>query len=156
MLPQLKKGFTTVVDLADFERITWSYLTNVKMTWEYDGMAYLFRAKGIPLYGKDLGSLKMNHPIVTMAVPQSKDVNYGVDIYVPSERLEEARSLTGDEERLKECARKEAIEGDEAHREFDQRARAARQQSEKARFDSRRGKAQTFVTPSSLRAWFHL
>ena len=34
MLPQQKKGSTTVVDNEEFKKITWTYLTNVKMTWE--------------------------------------------------------------------------------------------------------------------------
>lgn len=37
------KGFTTMVDLAEFEKTTWAFLVNIKMTWQYDGMAYLFR-----------------------------------------------------------------------------------------------------------------
>lgn len=47
--PQKRQGFTTMVDLAEFEKTTWAFLVNIKMTWQYDGMAYLFREAGIPL-----------------------------------------------------------------------------------------------------------
>ena len=36
-------GFTTVVDLEDFKKMTWSFLTNIKMVWQYDCLAYQFR-----------------------------------------------------------------------------------------------------------------
>ena len=52
-MPQKRQGFTTMVDLAEFEKTTWTFLANIKMTWQYDGMAYLFRDAGIPLYGID-------------------------------------------------------------------------------------------------------
>lgn len=61
-MPQKRQGFTTMVDLAEFEKTTWAFLVNIKMTWQYDGMAYLFREAGIPLYGIDRGTTKMNHP----------------------------------------------------------------------------------------------
>ena len=38
-----------MVDLAEFEKTTWAFLANIKMTWQYDGMEYLFREAGIPL-----------------------------------------------------------------------------------------------------------
>ena len=95
MLPQQRKGWTTVTDIEQFKKMTWCYLTNVKMMWQYQGMAYLFRKEGIPLYGKDLGTMKTNHPIVCMAIPQSKDKNYGVDIYVPVEACGEDHSRSG-------------------------------------------------------------
>ena len=68
---QKKTGFTTMVDLREFNETTWAFLTNITMTWQYDGIAYLFRKEGIPLYGIDRGTMKMNHPIACMAVPQS-------------------------------------------------------------------------------------
>lgn len=55
-MPQKRQGFTTMVDLAEFEKTTWAFLVNIKMTWQYDGMAYLFREAGIPLYGIDRGT----------------------------------------------------------------------------------------------------
>ena len=99
-MPQKRQGFTTMVDLAEFEKTTWAFLVNIKMTWQYDGMAYLFREAGIPLYGIDRGTTKMNHPIAAMAIPMSKDKNYGVDIYVPADRKKKAASLIEDEEKL--------------------------------------------------------
>lgn len=62
-MPQKRQGFTTMVDLAEFEKTTWAFLVNIKMTWQYDGMAYLFREAGIPLYGIDRGTTKMNTPL---------------------------------------------------------------------------------------------
>ncbi len=36
-MPQKRQGFTTMVDLAEFEKTTWAFLVNIKMTWQYDG-----------------------------------------------------------------------------------------------------------------------
>ena len=49
MPPEKDKGFTTPwVDLAEFEKTTWAFLVNIKMTWQYDRIAYLFYMGGIP------------------------------------------------------------------------------------------------------------
>lgn len=133
MLPQQKKGWTTVVDIEEFKRMTWTYLTNVKMVWQYQGIAYLFRQAGIPLYGKDLGTMKMNHPILCMAIPQHKDKNYGVDIYVPVEKKKQAEKIIADEARLAEAAELEAAEGAAAHKEFEEQALAAKARNAAAR-----------------------
>ena len=121
-MPQKRQGFTTMVDLAEFEKTTWAFLVNIKMTWQYDGMAYLFREAGIPLYGIDRGTTKMNHPIAAMAIPMSKDKNYGVDIYVPADRKKKAVSLIEDEEKLARAAELEAEVGGEAHARFNEEA----------------------------------
>ena len=121
-MSQKRQGFTTMVDLAEFEKTTWAFLTNIKMTWQYDGMAYLFREAGIPLYGIDRGTTKMNHPIAAMAIPMSKDKNYGVDIYVPADRKKKAASLIEDEEKLARAAELEAEVGGEAHARFNEEA----------------------------------
>ena len=119
-MPQKRQGFTTMVDLAEFEKTTWAFLVNIKMTWQYDGMAYLFREAGIPLYGIDRGTTKMNHPIAAMAIPMSKDKNYGVDIYVPADRKKKAASLIEDEEKLARAAELEAeVGGEEIQRRGD-------------------------------------
>lgn len=133
MLPQQKKGWTTVVDIEEFKKITWAYLTNVKMVWEYQGMAYLFREAGIPIYGKDLGTMKMNHPIMCMAIPQHRDRNYGVDIYVPAKKKAKAEKLIADRERLREAAVLEQAEGAKAHAEFERAALAAKERNAAAR-----------------------
>ena len=121
-MPQKRQGFTTMVDLAEFEKTTWAFLVNIKMTWQYDGMAYLFREAGIPLYGIDRGTTKMNHPIAAMTIPISKDKNYGVDIYVPADRKKKAASLIEDEEKLARAAELEAEVGGEAHARFNEEA----------------------------------
>ena len=136
MLPQQKKGWTTVVDLEEYKKMTWSYLTNVKQTWEYDGIAYIFRKKGIHLYGRDCGSLKMNHPILTIGIPQHKDKNYGVDLYVPVEKKAQALSLISNWDRIREYAELEAAEGgaaqgESAHQDGDeQRSRLCKQETQ--------------------------
>ena len=48
-----QRGWTTLTDIEEFKTITWSFLKNITMTWEYDGMAYLFREARIPIYGID-------------------------------------------------------------------------------------------------------
>lgn len=126
MLPQQKKGWTTVVDIEQFKKMTWTYLTNVKQVWQYQGMAYLFREAGIDIYGKDLGTLKMNHPIACMAIPQHKDKNYGVDIYVPAKLKAKAEKLIADEERLRKASELEMQQGEAAHEEFERAALAAK------------------------------
>lgn len=133
MLPQQRKGWTTVVDIEEFKQMTWCYLTNVKMVWEYEGMAYLFRKAGIHLYGKDLGSMKMNHPILCMAVPQSKDKNYGVDIFVPVDKKLEAQKIIADKDALRAAAELERTEGAADHEAFNQAALAAKERNACAR-----------------------
>lgn len=135
---QKRQGFTTVVDLEQFKEITWSFLTNIKMTWEYDGISYLFREAGIPLYGFDRGTTKMNHPVATIMLPPSKDVNYGVDLYVPSCDLARARSLVKSGKRIKEAAEIEAVEGKGHYEEFDRAARASKQRHADERRAKRR------------------
>ncbi len=140
MLPQQKKGWTTVVDIEEFKKMTWTYLTNIKTTWEYDGMAYAFRRAGIPLYGKDCGTLKMNHPILTMPIPQSRDKNYGVDIYVPVEMKRRAEKIISVPEKLKQYAELEAVEGKAAREEFDRAAREAKERNERRAREDRRAR----------------
>lgn len=125
-MAQKRKGFTTMVSLEKFEDTTWSFLANVKLIWEYEGMAYLFREAGIPLYGFDRGTTRMNHPIMGLAIPSNKDKNYGVDIYVPVDRKKEALALISDPERLKAAAEIESSIGKAAHEEFDRAARASK------------------------------
>ena len=115
-----QRWWTTVEDLEEYKEITWAFLKNIKMTWEYSGMAYLFREAGIPLCGIDRGTLKANHPIMAMGVPMQRDKNYGVDIYVPAKMKGKALSLLSDEERVRECAELEAVVGAEHAREFNQ------------------------------------
>lgn len=145
MLPQQKKGWTTVVDIEEFKKITWTYLTNVKMTWEYQGMAYLFREAGIPIYGKDLGTMKMNHPIVCMAIPQHKDKNYGVDIYVPAKKKAKAEKLIADRGRLRQAAELEEVEGKAAHEEFERQALAAKERNAAAKRERRQKRRAAIV-----------
>lgn len=141
-------GFTTVVDLEDFKKMTWSFLTNIKMVWQYDGLAYQFRKAGIPLYGIDRGTMKMNHPIMTMAVPASRDKNYGVDIYVPVEMKKKAAKLIADEEVLRNCAELEQREGKQHHEAFEKAAREAKKRN--ARAGKRTGKEVVRSLISSL------
>ena len=140
MLPQQKKGWTTVVDLEEYKKMTWSYLTNVKQTWQYDGIAYIFRKRGIHLYGRDCGSLKMNHPILTIGIPQHKDKNYGVDLYVPVEKKAQALSLIKDWDRIRECAELEQQEGSAAHKAFEAAATEAKQRNAEKKRAARREK----------------
>lgn len=130
---QRRKGFTTMADLDEFERTTWAFLANVKMVWEYEGMAYLFRQEGIPLYGYEKGTTKMNHPVMGMVIPPSKDKNYGVDIYVPAGKRARALKLIADGERLRECAQLEAVEGPACHALFESEARANKERYEQGR-----------------------
>lgn len=135
---QRRKGFTTMTDLDEFERTTWSFLTNVKMVWEYEGMAYLFRQEGIPLYGYEKGTTKMNHPVMGMVIPPSKDKNYGVDIYVPVKQKPRALKLIADQERLRACAELEAVEGPTCHKRFEAEARSNKERYEQGRRARRR------------------
>lgn len=146
MLSQQRKGWTTVTDIEQFKKMTWCYLTNVKMMWQYQGMAYLFRKEGIPLYGKHLGTMKTNHPIVCMAIPQSKDKNYGVDIYVPVEGRKRAEKIIADQERIRECAQLEASdEAKRAHEEFNRAALAAKQRNAEEKKASRAERRSSLV-----------
>lgn len=135
---QKRKGFTTVVDIEEFKKITWSFLTNVKLVWEYDGIANLLRREGIPLYGFDRGTTKMNHPVATIMLPPNKDVNYGVDLYVPSSKIARAKKLISDEGRIKEAAAREASEGAACYEEFEREARASMQRNRMERKRRRR------------------
>lgn len=137
---QRRKGFTTLTDLTEFDKTTWSFLVNIKMTWEYDGIAYLFREAGIPIYGYDRGTTKMNHPVMGMVIPSSKDKNYGVDLYVPVKKKERAKKLISDWDRVKECAELEAEVGQEHYDRFDKEARANknRYEAEKRRLRKER------------------
>lgn len=123
-------GFTTMVDLTKFEKTTWAFLTNIKMVWEYNGIAFLFRKADIPLYGLERGTTKMNHPIMGMVIPPSKDKNFGVDIYVPVEMKTKAEKLIADQNRVKECAELELSVGPAHYDAFNSAARA-----EKAKYD---------------------
>lgn len=144
---QRRKGFTTMVELDEFKSTTWSFLANVTMQWQYDGMAYLFREAAIPLYGIDRGTTKMNHPWVGILIPPSRDKNYGVDIFVPSKLLDRARKLVADEERVRECAEREAIEGPEHHSRFARQALKAKQRDAEARKERRRQKRGRLLHP---------
>lgn len=145
-MAQRKTGFTTMADLEQFNRITWSYLTNITMLWQYDGMAYLFREAGIELYGIDRGTMKMNHPIACMAVPQSRDKNYGVDIYVPSGKKKAAQKLIQDEERVRLCAELEAEGGRAARQDFERHALALKAHNDNARKASRARKRAAVIS----------
>lgn len=114
-----QRGWTTLTDIEEFKTITWSFLKNITMTWEYDGMAFLFREARIPIYGIDRGTMKMNHPIMAMGIPMQRDKNYGVDIYVPAKLKKKAASLLADEARVRECAELEIVAGEENARTFD-------------------------------------
>lgn len=148
---QRKTGFTTVVDLEQFNKMTWSYLTNITMLWQYDGMAYLFREAGIELYGIDRGTMKMNHPIACMALPQSRDKNYGVDIYVPFDKKKAALKLIQDEECVRSCAELEADEGRAARQDFERQALALKAHNDDARKASRARKRAAFISAISSR-----
>ena len=117
-----QRGWTTLTDIEEFKTITWSFLKNITMTWEYDGMAYLFREARIPIYGIDRGTMKMNHPIMAMGIPMQRDKNYGVDIYVPAKLKKKAASLLADEARVRECAELEIVAGEENARAFNEEA----------------------------------
>ncbi len=127
---QRREGFTTLTDLSEFEQITWSFLVNVKMTWEYDGIAYLFREAGIPIYGYDKGTTKMNHPVMGMAIPMSKDKNYGVDLYVPNTMKAMAQKLIANWDRVRECAQIEAEVGQKHYERFEEEARVNKERYE--------------------------
>ena len=147
MLPQQRKGWTTMVDLDEFERTTWSYLGNVKELRRYRGVANLFRHEGIALYGKDLGTIKMNHPVMCMAVPQSKDKNYGVDLYVPASDKKRAARLFSDDELVERHALLEESEGAKACAQFDAEARAAKERrASERRVRRAQGKAGALVS----------
>lgn len=84
----------------------------------------------------------MNHPIAAMAIPMSKDKNYGVDIYVPADRKKKAVSLIEDEEKLARAAELEAEVGGEAHARFNEEAtekKASYLEMKKERRRARRG-----------------
>lgn len=137
-MPQLKRGFTTMVDLDEFKHIRWTLLRNVKKRWEYDGIAYLFRQAGLPLYGKPLGSMKENHPYLSIMVPRRRNENYGVNLYVPCERLEEAQRLAADEDRLRCAAERERAAGSQDHEHFYREALAQRAMRQQRRKEARR------------------
>lgn len=134
-----QRGWTTVTDIEEFKTITWSFLKNITMTWEYDGMAYLFREARIPIYGIDRGTMKMNHPIMAMGVPIQKDKNYGVDIYVPAKLKKKAASLLTDEARVRECAELEIVAGEENARAFNEEALANKKRNSRRKAERRKG-----------------
>ncbi|WP_172135633.1 hypothetical protein [Adlercreutzia sp. ZJ473] len=136
-MPQKRTGFTTMVDLAEFEKTTWAFLTNVKMVWEYNGIAFLFREAGIPLYGLEKGTIKMNHPVIGMVIPPSKDKNYGVDIYVPAEKKAKAAKLIANRERVKKCAELELSAGPAHYDAFYSAARTAKAAYDRQRHETR-------------------
>lgn len=135
-----RQGWTTVTDIEVFKTITWSFLTNIKMTWEYDGMAYLFRNANIPIYGIDRGTMKMNHPIMAFGVPTQRDRNYGVDIYVPAKMKKKAESLLKDADHVRECAELEAVAGEENARAFNREALENKRRNAQARKARRKEK----------------
>lgn len=135
-----KRWWTTVTDLEEYKKIEWSFFKNIKMTWEYDGMAYLFREAGIPIAGIDRGTMKMNHPIMAMGVPIQRDKNYGVDIYVPTNMKGKAISLLLDEQRVRECAELESSASDENEKAFNKEALA----NKRANAQSKRKKRKEF------------
>ena len=97
--------------------------------------------------------MKMNHPIMCMAIPQHKDKNYGVDIYVPTGCKKRASKLIEDMDRVRECAELEARVGHVAHREFEEAALAAKDRNEaaiKARQRQRRAAIISAITPRFL------
>lgn len=138
-----QRWWTTVEDIEEYKKISWTFLKNIKMTWEYDGMAYLFREAGIPICGIDRGTMKMNHPIMAMGIPIERDKNYGVDIYVPAKMKGKAIGLLVDEERVRECAQLEEASADENAASFNKRAlenkrRNASEKKERRRLVRRR------------------
>ena len=126
-----------MVDIEEFKRLQWALLRNVKMKWEYDGIAYLFREANIPIYGKPLGSMKENHPYLSVMVPKRRNENYGVDIYVPVDRLREAKRLIQSEDALKKAADLENRYGEQAHEAFKKKAIENRELQRKKRKKSR-------------------
>lgn len=134
-----QRGWTTLTDIEEFKTITWSFLKNITMTWEYDGMAYLFREARIPIYGIDRGTMKMNHPIMAMGIPMQRDKNYGVDIYVPAKLKKKAASLLADEARVRECAELEIVAGEENARTFNEEALANKKRNSQRKAERRKG-----------------
>ena len=134
-----QKWWTTMEDIAEYRKTTWVFLKNIKMTWEYDGMAYMFRDAGIPICGIDRGTMKMNHPVLTLGVPSQNDKNYGVDIYVPAKLRGKALSLLADERRVRECAELEVAVGAEHAAAFNavalENKKRAKQENRKRRRD---------------------
>lgn len=131
-----QRGFTTVPDIEQYKKMQWSFLCNIKMRWEYDGLANAFRNKGIYLYGKDNGTMRMNNPIFGILIAPHRDRNYGVDIYVPVDRKAEALRIYENKDALKLAAESEALEGEAHHRAFDEvvLAQRAERKSRKKRF----------------------
>lgn len=113
-----RRGFTTMTDIEEFKAMTWSYLKNITMQWEYDGMAYLFRTEGVPLYGIDLGTTKTNHAFLGMFIPEKFDKNFGVNIFVPSTKFNLAKKLLADEAEVKRCSFLEVANGAIYHERF--------------------------------------
>lgn len=133
-----KRWWTTATDLEEYKRTEWSFFKNIKMTWEYDGMAYLFREAGIPIAGIDRGTMKMNHPIMAMGVPIQRDKNYGVDIYVPVNMKGKAISLLLDEERVRECAKLEQEASEDNEKAFVREAIANKKENSQVKKERRR------------------
>ena len=55
-MPQKRQGFTTMVDLAEFEKTTWAFLVNIKMTWTVRRDGIPVSRSGNPTYGIDRGT----------------------------------------------------------------------------------------------------
>ena len=140
-----QRGWTTLTDIEEFKTITWSFLKNITMTWEYDGMAFLFREARIPIYGIDRGTMKMNHPIMAMGIPMQRDKNYGVDIYVPAKLKKKAASLLADEARVRECAELEIVAGEENARAFNEEALANKKRNSQRKAERRKSFFRTLL-----------
>ncbi|WP_165062866.1 hypothetical protein [Adlercreutzia sp. ZJ154] len=121
-MAQYRRGFTTMDDLEKFENTEWTFLKNIKMQWEYDGMAYIFREANLPLYGKPLGSMKENHPYLSVMMPRRRNENYGVNIYVPLSRLKEAKRLTNNVDEVRRAAELEEEVPQEVYSNFRKKA----------------------------------
>lgn len=143
---QRKRGFTTLPDIEEFKKIRWTFLINIKYCWEYEGIAYLFRQAEIPLYGVDLGTNKTNHPFMGLLVPSSRDENYGVNIFVPNIRKNEAQKLIANRGKLRKCAELEAKVGALYYEEFAKLALDSKARNTAARKQKLQGKRMDAVT----------
>ncbi|MDR2492721.1 MAG: hypothetical protein LBD25_04595 [Coriobacteriales bacterium] len=121
-----RRGFTTMADLREYKRTTWSYVANITYTWQYDGMANLFRENDIPLYGIDLGSTRENHVFLAVFIPEKMNKNYGMNIFVPAARSKEAQALISDEKLWRAAALRESQEGPGHYEAFEAQAQACK------------------------------
>jgi hypothetical protein len=113
-----QQTYTTMVDLEEFKRMNWTLLANIKTLREYRGIMYIFREAGIPLYFAELGSLRKNNLFFGIFIHPKRDKNYGVNVYVPTKKLDKSRKLISDQERLNDAALKEEIDGEVYHQKF--------------------------------------